>query len=458
MYKYALCVGVVFFGLLPVFAQPVVTVPCEDILLKLETGELSDRTFYDKCGFNDETVVWNKWAGYISEKQMKKALFEICERFPLHTYHELYCQKSAQLGYGPAIAKLGEFSFKKNDIDKGMKYFIHALETKELSEEQEGKVLEILGIYYFTNKDEKTRLYLAKAALKRSALANNIIGYIIFSESDQNERDQRETFEHLWRAILLGCPSAEENLGLFQLNRLQKITKDLAVKQMSKNIYSCTPVVETPENKAVSKEMFSCRCKTALENEERFASKPYLLMKITGKTALLKMKNGKEFSVSEKENLPDGSRVAEIRKTALILNYPKEQRVVLNLYTPDKCVQFCIDSQITENFSPQGMQKKIEGGVGVKIEPYHLSFNKQECETIDYYAPLLVDINQAYVGKNECAAFNGKVPDPILDKLNDSPEMLDQAYQKAEQEQEPASISKREKQKLRLIGEQIIGD
>lgn len=454
MYKICFLLAITL-SCISAWGQSPVSEACESILARLETNELTDVSLYDECGFNNESLVWGKWSGYVSENKMKKALYEICRRFPVHEYHELYCEKSAQLGYGPALAVLGEIAFSQDNAEKGISYFIQALETKELSEEQEGKIVEILGAYYLKKHDPKAVSYLKSAALKRSAVANNIMGYLTYSAPDQNEESDKLSFEYFWRGILLGCPSAEENLGLFQLVRLKKITKEMALKQMKKNLYSCTPVLETAETKSASEEMLSCRCKSVLENEKRFSSKPYFLIQTNGKTALLRLKDGKELSVSEKDNLPDGGRVAQVRKTAVILTYPHDRREILNMYKPDKCVEFCQEHQINENLSVEEMQKRISGAAGIQIKPYRLSFTEQECEVIRYYAPSLVDINQSYVGKTECMNNKGNTKDPILDRLSPlEKEPIKKEEQVLTEENDDFSI--REKQKLHLLGEELI--
>lgn len=431
---------------------------CENVLTRLETGETNDVLLYDKCGFNDEKVVWNKWAAYASENKMKKALYQICVRFPKHVYHELYCEKSAQLGYGPALAVLGKIAFSSDDRQKGMQYFIQALETKELSQEEEGEIAEILGVYYLRNEGQKAIPYLKTAALKRSALANNIMGYLTFTEKNQSDENNKEAFKYFWRGILLGCSSAEENLGLFQLTRLKKITKEMASDQMKKNLYSCTPVWGDIEIKTDEVELAYCQCKSVLEKEKRFEAKPYLLIKTDSKGALLRLKDNKEIFVSEKDNLPDGGRVDQVRKTAVILMYPNNRREVLNMYIPDKCVSFCRHNQISENLSAGDMQKRTNGFPNVKIKPYHLSFTEQECDVIRYYAPALVDVNKPYVGKEKCS-MNGKgVNDPVLERF--SP--VETAYvsesekisNKSDEIDETLSI--KAKQKLQRLGENLI--
>lgn len=447
---------IIFLAHFSANAQTNPTISCEDILVKLESGELSDTSFYDKCGFNDEVTVWNKWAGYVSQQKMKKALFEICDRFPLHEYHEIYCEKSATLGYGPALARVGEIYFKKNDVDNGMKYFVQALESQQLSEEQEGRLLETLGFYYFKINDKKAVSYLEKAAIRRAALSNNILGYLLFSQKETNEADDKKAFEYFWRSILLGCSSAEENLGLFQLTRLKKITKEMAVKQMSKNVDTCDVLVEAEKKETISDDFLSCRCKTSLENEERFNLKPYLLVKVEASRALLKMKNGKEILVSQDENLPDGGRVFQIRKTAVILTYPKEKREILNLYLPDRCVSFCQEEGISENLSSREMQKRITGAAGIKIKPYRVSFNQQECDSIRYYAPLLVDVDKPYTGKEECS-IDKKAQDVILDNLS-SDMQTETNFSKtpSTQSDDLKALSTKEKQKLYELGEDLI--
>ncbi len=375
---------------------------CPVLLEQAEKEEIRDVNPYDFCGFGDENLVWSKWAPYASQHQLKKALYEICIRYPKHVYHDIYCEKSAQLGYGPALALKAESLLEKGESETGLKWATQAIETKELSVEQTGHLLETIGFYYLKNDNPKYRAYFEQAALRRSALANHILSVIIYGESEQNKANEKMAFQLIWRAILLGCPNAEENLGLFHLARQKKIPFETAFRIMQDKMNSCDALpIEEKKADSTDESFYECRCKTAIENEKRFREKPYLLMRIEGEQAMLKDASGQEYQVSVKDNLPEQGIVAEIRKSAVILTYPND-RVILNLYKPDKCAAFCEKNKIEENLTPEEMQKRLMGDVGIRIQPYRLSFTPQECETLLYYAPELVDTSLPFVGKEEC--------------------------------------------------------
>ena len=389
-------------SLWPLHVAVAQTEACFDLLERAEQGEVTNINPYDFCGFGDENLVWNRWAPYVSQHQMKRALYEICQRYPLHTYHDIYCEKSAQLGYGPAIALKAEAFIQKGDLTVGLRWATQAIETQELSTEQTGKLLETIGVYYYKKNDMQYRTYLEQAALRRSALANHLLSVITYAGSENNEANEKMSFQLIWRAILLGCPNAEENLGLFHLARQKKIPFETALRIMRHKMESCeTTVKDKTQPDSSDEDFYTCRCKTAIENEKRFRDKPYLLIRIEGEQAVLQDMEGQEYQVSVQDNLPEQGTVAEVRKSAVILTYPHD-RVILNLYQPDKCAAFCEKNHIDENLTPEEMQKRLMGDVGLTIQPYHLSFTPQECETLLYYAPDLVDVSLPFVGKKEC--------------------------------------------------------
>lgn len=433
---------------------------CPALLEQAEKEEITDVNPYDFCGFGDENLVWSKWAPHASQHQLKKALYEICIRYPNHVYHDIYCEKSAQFGYGPALALKAESLLEKGESETGLKWATQAIETKELSVEQTGHLLETIGLYYLKNDNPKYRTYFEQAALRRSALANHILSVIIYGESEQSEADEKMAFQLIWRAILLGCPNAQENLGLFHLVRQKKIPFETAFRIMQDKMYSCD-AVPTEEKKVDSTDesFYECRCKTAIENEKRFREKPYLLMRINGEQAVLKDASGQEYQVSVKDNLPEQGTVAEIRKSAVILTYPND-RVILNLYKPDKCAAFCEKNQIEENLTPEEMQKRLMGDVGIRIQPYRLTFTPEECETLLYYAPELVDTSLPFVGKEECMKKeNLTADDTILNQIL-SAEKADSSNTSSSTEstveQQKQGITEQTKQRLKQFDASFI--
>ncbi len=421
------------------------TFSCEEIIQQLETGELQDRTYYDKCGFSNEDIAWTKWAGYVSEKKMKRGIFELCTRFPNHAYHQLYCDKAIQLEYPPALIYAGEQSINNNDFQTGYNYLSKALASGQLSHKEEGKILEILGIHYLKTNDQKASTYLERASFKESALANNLLGINYYIHKDDDLANEQILLEYFWRAILLGCKKAEENVGLYQLQKQGKIRPERALSEMKKNMFSCDATVLKKED-TTSSNLYNCRCKFSLDMYKRQKDKEYTLKRTEAKMAVLEDKNGQTVSTTEGSILPNKARVAEVRRTAVILTYPTGKREILNLYKKDECVDFCKQNGIQENLSPEEMHLRIDGvKETVKIRPYHLTFTPQECAFIEHYAKTLYLDKINYVGKEECARQQIEV-DPILNKISISEDLTNTQYvpmKKKEKELETLSESKK---------------
>ena len=180
----------------------------------------NDTNVYDLCGFNDPDVAWTKWSGLASQKHWKKALYQLCIRYPAHEYSGLYCEKSANLGYGPALAVMGHRAMDEGLGDLAVQYYTRALQSKELSDEQEGEVAEQLGLYYMEQNSNhyapsKAVAFFENAARRSSPLANNILGVLSYTGDLGVTVDAKKAFEYFWRAALLGCPMAEENIACF---------------------------------------------------------------------------------------------------------------------------------------------------------------------------------------------------------------------------------------------------
>ncbi len=427
---------------------------CFDLIAQAETGEVMELNPYDACDFNDEEVAWEVWAPYASEHNYKRALFELCERYPNHVYHDVYCEKSATLGYGPALALKAAKHIKKGDAEIGLRWATEALETKELSEEQTGSLLETVGMHYLKENNPKYQEYLEKAAKRRSSLANHVLAVQMYSTPDLSEEMKKRAFMHMWRAILLDCPYAQENLGLFHLARQGKIPLKTAQQLMKDKMMTCRS--DAPQTAEITDErtLFGCQCKAVLTNEKRFREKPYVLLEVNGDTAILQDAGGQKYPVTANSNLPKQGKVDEVRKTAVILTYPNN-RIVLNLYKEDKCVSFCNKYHITENLTPAQMQKRIMGGEDIVLKPYRLSFNETECETLAYYAKHLVDMSLPYVGKEECAAGAQADKDTILPLVQKT-----SAEVQLKVEEKPVvqdDMTDNTKKRLKSFGSEVLG-
>ncbi len=447
MKKFLIISALVFISYSPCFGEVPPINPalvdektCDKLIEKAETTQEGSIDVYALCGFDDPQKAWGKWAGTASAKNWKKALYELCVRYPDHTYGPLYCDKSAALGYGPALAEIGHRQMRSGNTKSALNSYATALATKELSKPEEGKIAEYLGFYYLTPDSPdfnvpKALAFLSKAALQRSARSNNMLGYLAYSGKYGIKVDQKEALKYFWRAILLDCPAAEENLGLFHLSRQNKISKELALEQMEKAIFTCDPSAQ-PQKQQIDASLKNCPCQTVLETEQRFRSKPYILLETGMDTAVLEDSAGNKIHVKKGTSLQDGGSITEIRKTAVIGMIGKE-RIILNLYKKDPCLSYCQENNITTNPS-QEQKDNQEQEQQITIKPYRLSFTPQECRDLTYYAPLLVDTALPYVGKEQCA-FSGTTDDPLLQMMQDPDDQVETTLQLEDSEPEKST-------------------
>lgn len=411
-----------------VMAQTSVLTECEEKVAQAETNQ--EVAVYDECGFNNVDTAWNTWAGWVSQKEYKKALYQLCVRWPNHMYSDLYCEKSANLGYAPAVAEQGHRLMDKGLSVSAVEHYVRALQIGGLSDEQEGRVAERLGMYYLDETGEayapaKAVEFLAEAAKKRSAVANNMIGYLFYTgEYGQPQKDTK-AFEYFWRAILLGCPAAEENLGLFHLVRGNQLKRETAQKYMRSLAFSCAGT--SSEGTEVLIKPIGCNCENAKEIVSRHQNKPYYLVDVVGDEARLQDHNGKIISVHTGKRLSDDFVVAEIRKTAVILE-KAEQRLILNLVPNMQCIDYCQKMTLSDG--------TVED---VKIKPYRLTFTPSECRDLLYYAPALVDMNLPFVGKSECAGSGMAGEDALLQLMrqDNTSQMLDEPTKSSDQNVQP---------------------
>ena len=381
---------------------------CNQMVAQAEVN--NDTNVYDLCGFNDPDVAWTKWSGLASQKHWKKALYQLCIRYPGHEYSGLYCEKSANLGYGPALAVMGHRAMDEGLGDLAVQYYTRALQSKELSDEQEGEVAEQLGLYYMEQNSNhyapsKAVAFFENAARRSSPLANNILGVLSYTGDLGVAVDAKKAFEYFWRAALLGCPMAEENIGLFHLARKNQISFEMAAQNMQQHIFTCEASGAEHE---LTMPKSDCDCPKVLAEFGRFSSKPYYLIDSQGTTAMLQDHNGATINVTRGQLLTSDYRVDDIRATAVILTKGAE-RIIINKYKPNECLAYC-EKNPTATIGQEGKK--------VTIVPYHFTFTPNECRDIMYYAAALVDTSKPFVGKDRCAMGAGvQVDDPLLKLL-----------------------------------------
>ena len=383
-----LCLG---FWSLSAAAEPLSVAACEQLLLAAEKNP--DPVLYDDCGFGNESRAWNEWAPWAAAHDMKRALFELCRRYPNHAYGPIYCEKANNLDFGPALAYSGQQSLKAGKNKEALSYFNRAVKSGDLTEDERISIMETLGTLYLTKDSEEYSpdagiALLTRAANKRSAMANNALAYLIYSGDHRVRKDHKKALSFLWRSILLGCKAAEENLGAFHLAKQKRIPESEAVFYMSLQAFTCEPFDKSITDDTPAP---GCDCAKILENDAFFKKQPYLYLDLRddGKISL-QTQTGEILVIEKTDILPDNMVIQEVKPTLLTL-VQNGKKIFVNRYHTGQCVHLCL-----KNAENPPERKPIA------IRPYHLTFTEQECATIDYYAKKLMDTNLPYVGKKEC--------------------------------------------------------
>ena len=382
-----LCLGLIGTTAL---AGPLSDAACEQLLITAENH--ADARIYEDCDFGNEIKAWEYWAPFVSAHNMKRGIFELCKRYPDHPYGPLYCDKAIQLNFGPALIARGQKTLKNGKVKEALTYFNQALKTNDLGDAEIKSLTETLGIIYLTPdtpeyNPQSGLALLTKASRERSAMANNALGYLIFSGRSGVKANDPKALEYIWRAALLGCPAAEENLGAFHLARQGKITRDDAIYYMSLQAFTCEPFnKEIP----VDLSLAGCPCADILEKEAFLQSQPYLFLDMQDGKALIRDKEGNSQLIKKGDFLSETMMVHEV-KSNLITLIQGDKKVFINRYHIGQCVDKCLK---------QARQPQQRRPVGIR--PYHFTFTQRECADILYYANKLVDTDLEYVGKKEC--------------------------------------------------------
>ncbi len=348
---------------------------CEKMLLIAE--EKQTDWIYDACGFANEATAWYTWAPVMSSLGYRKALYELCRRYPTHDYAKLYCQKSADLGYLPAMYWLAD---KNKNTDSAQVYKANLQriiaanningKTRLVTEADYAtrKAYEDLAKIYLASSDIKERekglTYLQIAADTGSASASHSLGALLFWNNDEAQQALSE--KYLWKAILMGCPAAEENLGVMTYYKQGRLAFADAKEEIDSRLYTCQASEKSADSGKLLKPE-DCACQEVLAWFSTQKNKPFLIVKIGAGKAVLKDPAGHEYSVEKGDKVTDGFVVEDVRQTAVIVRRVNERYVLL--YREDvQCVDLCANPTVI----PRSYLKKMP--------PYELTFSADECQ------------------------------------------------------------------------------
>ena len=223
---------------------------CQNLVMESETEY--DAATYDECGFNDFQKAISYWGPIAEQNKWVNALYEIYKRHVTQPDSKTYLYKAAQLGHAKASLAIGDELFDQQKIPEAMRYYNFAVRG-DLTEEEQGKITGRLAMLYADPRSsyydiKKALPLLKKATLQRQALPNNVMGFLSLFGRDGVPQNAEEAFKYFWRAALLGCPAAEENLGFFQLAHDRKINNSTLLNEIAARTYSCDSVSETSFN------------------------------------------------------------------------------------------------------------------------------------------------------------------------------------------------------------------
>lgn len=372
---------------------------CRKNLLAAE--EVRNTKVYTQCGFDDKYQALPRWSSWVQNHNMYQAMYELCVRYSDTLNGQKLCQKAVAGGNGPALLRQGDSFYEQKNYIEALQSYTNALKSPLLTEAEKGHIAEKIGVLYLNPQSSyynptKGLPVIEKASEQRGALSNNILGAYALLGLEKQQTNMEKAFKHFWRAILLGCPNAEENLGLFHLVRQNTITLDVARQLMQDKIFTCQSN-NTPTEVQVESVPNDCNCAEVLQREQLVLQNPYQLLSVEENHVILQGKDGRRIFADKETILDDGLHIQEIHKSAVILSNGKE-RYILNLAPNDTCVQICHQNQ--------SVKKKVTKLP--RIKPYRLSFSSSECADILYYAERLVDTNLPFVGKKECG-YSGQL-------------------------------------------------
>lgn len=373
----------------------------QDCMRLLEIAELKEADWiYPQCGFDNETIAWYTWAPQVSKAEYPKALYQLCMRHPDNDYSALYCQKSADLGYLPAMlqhARKMRQDGKTEAYVQALSDIIaqHPLQEQFVIETAEDKAAveayAELGAVYFQGELVPQNLELALQYLKKAAdldyaKAAHALGIALYWGGDKQTLPMATLY--WWKAMLLGCPAAEENLGYLGLYTQGRLRESDAQYLMEKRMFTCD-ASQTTGPRAHIKTAQECDCAGTLAWIRSQESKPYTLLSISDKQAVLSEANGKTEKVSEGDMTQAGYLVDEIRPTAVIVKKSRERHVLL-LKPDEDCIELCQNPNLIPT-------RYIND-----IEPSRLTFTQTDCLQLARSLENLNDITRSVNGMTQC--------------------------------------------------------
>ena len=373
-------------------------VACEKLLQLAENKQIDG--VYELCGFNDEGAAWYQWAPLMSANENRKALYELCKRYPTHDYSHLYCQKSADLEYIPAFYRLAKDAEEKKENGLYREYLEQIAEKNDIGNKKRliteedfvtRQVYEDLAKLYLADSDDKERekglRYLQIAADLGSPSAAHTLGVLLYWNPAPEQ--QALSKKYLWKAILSGCPAAEENLGLMGYLEQGRLYLEDAKEAIESRLYTCQSKQSPTASWDKILKVEDCACPEVLDWFKRQQKKPFLVIRLTDEEAVLKDPNGNTYLVRKGDKVVNGFVVEDVRSSAVIVRRPNE-RYVLQYRSDTQCVDLC--------FNPNVIPKHY-----VKDLPaYELSFTQEECENLAAGIESLNNPMAAFRGLPEC--------------------------------------------------------
>ncbi len=368
---------------------------CESLLYIAEKKEMD--WIYDACGFDDETEAWHNWAPFLTKNSYRKGMYALCKKHPTHEYSSLYCKKAANAGYVPAVYENAQDDRRagryrsyveklQKIVDNNSLYGKHVLKTAE--DETALKAYEELGFAYLKGNIidrnfAKGYEYLKTAADLGSVAAAHAIAVTLYWGGNEEQKALADSY--WWKAIMQGCPAAEETYGILRQYLNKKMPTETAKKKMEEKMFACTASVKKAGTQLKSSQ--SCDCPAVLAWNKTQSNKPYIVFSINGTSAVLQDKRGNKETVSPTKTTNAGYYVREVRSSAVIINKGTERHVLLKQPNSD-CIDICQNPNLGDS--------RFASSV------YQVGFDRDECQKIAYNVEMLDNPSAPFKGLSEC--------------------------------------------------------
>ncbi len=217
---------------------------CHPLIQNAETT--FDANVYPQCFFDDLPTAVSYWGPIATKNKWANALFEVYKRHKGYYKTQDFLHKAAELSHAQACLEMGDLMFEQGKIPEAMRYY-NVASRGNLTDEEQGKITGRLAVLFANPNSsyydiQKALPLLQKSALQRQALPNNILGTLTLFGQGGLKQDAQEAFKYFWRAVLLDCPAAQENLGFFLMAKEKKITTQELFNEILPRTYSCQSV------------------------------------------------------------------------------------------------------------------------------------------------------------------------------------------------------------------------